>query len=111
MCDRFYTAENVLDLVQRVFNVVVVGHKDKTEWISNVAFPVKNGMFTMANSGKGKDHYDGLYMLLYQIAKFKDEGKMPERVMLMREGESHPMDVAIELLEEKRRIKESGIND
>ncbi len=104
MSERLYTPENVLDLVIRVFNVAVVVSKDKTEWVSNVVFPgkEKNSWFTMANGGKGEDHYDGLYCLLYQIAKFKAEGKMPENVMAIREGEGHPMSIAIDLLKEKR---------
>lgn len=105
--NRFYTVENVLDLVCRVFNITVISNKDKTEWVSNVVFPgeEKNVWFTMANGGKGEDCYDGLYCLLYQIAKFKEEGKMPDRVMTIREGEGHPIDIAMDLLKEKRLME------
>jgi len=103
--ERFYTVENVLDLVQRVFNITVVSNKDKTEWISRIAFPgktPKDGWMVMANAGKGKDHYDGLYSLLYQIAKTKHDGVVPNGVMKLRAGESDPIEVAINLIEEKR---------
>lgn len=101
--ERFYTVENVLDLVRRVFNITVISNKDKTEWVSNVVFPgkEKNTWFAMANGGKGEDCYDGLYCLLHQIAKFKQEGKTPDRVMAIRKGEGHPIDIAIDLLNEK----------
>jgi len=105
MSERFYTAENVLDLVRRVFNVTVLSNKDKTEWISNVVFPRPDGWMTMANGGKGKDYYDGLYTLLYQIAKFKQEGKMPDNVMALREGESHPVEVLIDLKNERKLME------
>jgi len=101
MNERFYTSENVLDLVVRVFNVTVITNKNKDEWVSNVVFPTKDAWMTMANGGKGEDYYDGLYCLLYKIAEFKQNGKMPDKVMMLRDGEGHPADVAIDLLKEK----------
>lgn len=112
MSERFYTAENVLDLVQRVFNITVLSHKDKTEWVSRVVFPgnrPEDGWMTMANGGKGEDHYDGLYCLLYQIAKTKQEGVIPEGVMKLHPNEGDPIDVAVDLLQEKRLMGDKSV--
>lgn len=102
MTERFYGPENVLELVRRVFNISVLKHNERDEYVCNIVFPMdKPGeFFTMSSGGKG-DLYDNMYCLLYQIAKFKDEGKMPEKVMLLEGGDSHPVDVAIDLLKEK----------
>jgi len=111
MCDRRYTAENVLDLVTRVFNIAVISNKDKTEHVSEVTFPHDKGWMRIASAGKGKDHYDGLYMLLYQIATIKHTGKVPDNMMQIREDEGSPAAIAIGLLEEKRNIEEPEGND
>ena len=91
-------------MVIRVSKGAVVTNNDKKYGVSNVVVPgkQKGALFTMANGGKSKDQYDGLYCLLYQIAKFKVEGKMPDNVMAIREGEGHPMSIAMDLLAEKR---------
>ena len=107
MSERFYTAENVLDLVIRVYNVGVLKHKTRDEIICSAVFPSKDGGMTMVNAGTAEDHYDILYSLLYKIAETKRDGKLPDNVMALREDEAHPIDVAIDLREEKHLMEQA----
>lgn len=101
---REYTAENVLDLVREVFNITVMSNKDRTEWLSRVCFPGNapgDGYVVMAGGGKGKDYYDGLYILLWKIANWKRTGNMPENVHEMSPYGGEPLHEVINLLKQK----------
>lgn len=94
--ERFYTIEHVLELVRRVYDVVVVSN-DQGDFGVTTAFRDKNGNWmTMANAGPSKDYYDILYCLLWRIASFKETGSLPEGVRFSQASEDEtPLDMAI----------------
>jgi len=103
MSDRMYTAEDVLYMVRRVFDIFVVKNKKTGHFGASCVFPTKDGY--MANVFRETcehehDEYDTIYYLLYQIASTKENGELPSNVMRLEEGEGHPLDVAIDIVSE-----------
>lgn len=92
MSSRFYTAENVLDLVRTVFPLRVLKN-EKGEHVCQLAFTnEKREWMTLSNMLRDKDNeydiYDGMYCLLKQAAQVRLGGiEKAENVHIAKEGE------------------------
>lgn len=80
MKERFYTAENVIDVLCAAFDIETFTNQKTNQRVIVTHFFGANGPMKMATGGSTDDptfdRYDQIYYLLYQIAEIK-EGKVP----------------------------------
>lgn len=106
MSERFYTAENVLDLVRTVFPLRVLKN-EKGDCICQLAFTTEDRKWmTLSNMLKDKDAkydvYDTMYCLLKQAAQVRLGGiEKAENIHVAEEGED-PIEALCSIIKEDK---------
>lgn len=104
--DRFFTAENVLDLARIVFPLRVLKNKDG-DHICQLQFlvPGQKGFQLLSSKlkdvDKEYDHYDGMYCLMHQAAEIIKKGMNGVENLVVADENANP----ITMLEEMTKPK------
>jgi len=104
--ERFYTSENVLDLMRTVFPFKVLSNNEG-QYICQMAFTGDDGKWmTLSNMLQDKDSkydiYDGMYCLLKQAAQVRLGGiDKAQNIHIAKEGDD-PIEALCSIVKEIR---------